>query len=247
MLRKGVKGPSSCRCRSARLIYRVPEHLLPPPHDVRMILKSRPKPQIVARGSGTDSRPGGERPGACALHRGRARAGRGTFISKAPATACPAVTEGETRRRGDVLHWSSARSRMPGWSATRMRENRAILGKISAAHPKVAPYPFTTLHPIVGVVDFPGASSMQPSPDIPGLIEGAPQCRARPRFPAAHRPALQIAGACHRHERGARGATRSRISAKLREELKLYDPALTARPWLVVANKMDLPGSGGKH
>src|SRR5947209_12042715 len=29
-----------------------------------------------------------------------------------------------------------------------------LLGKISAAHPKVAPYPFTTLHPIVGVIEF---------------------------------------------------------------------------------------------
>src|SRR5581483_7943909 len=49
-----------------------------------------------------------------------------------------------------------------------------LLGKISAAHAKVAAYPFTTLHPIVGVVEFPGYVRATVA-DIPGLIEGAPQ------------------------------------------------------------------------
>src|SRR5438270_4899116 len=47
-----------------------------------------------------------------------------------------------------------------------------LLRKISAARPKVAPYPFTTLHPIVGVMDFPGYRRATIA-DIPGLIEGA--------------------------------------------------------------------------
>src|SRR5215467_11579163 len=47
-----------------------------------------------------------------------------------------------------------------------------LLGKISAAHPKVAPYPFTTLNPIIGVAEFPEYSRATVA-DIPGLIEGA--------------------------------------------------------------------------
>ena len=49
-----------------------------------------------------------------------------------------------------------------------------LLRKISAARPKVAAYPFTTLHPIVGVIKFPGYKRATIA-DIPGLIEGAHQ------------------------------------------------------------------------
>ncbi len=47
-----------------------------------------------------------------------------------------------------------------------------LLRMISAARPKVAPYPFTTLHPIIGVVEFPGYGRATIA-DVPGLIEGA--------------------------------------------------------------------------
>ena len=47
-----------------------------------------------------------------------------------------------------------------------------LLGKISAARPKVAPYPFTTLHPVVGVVELPDYKRITVA-DIPGLIDGA--------------------------------------------------------------------------
>src|SRR5206468_94809 len=47
-----------------------------------------------------------------------------------------------------------------------------LLRKISAARPKVAAYPFTTLHPIVGVMELPGYRRAAIA-DIPGLIEGA--------------------------------------------------------------------------
>ena len=47
-----------------------------------------------------------------------------------------------------------------------------LLRKISAARPKVAAYPFTTLHPIIGVVEFPDYRRATIA-DIPGLIEGA--------------------------------------------------------------------------
>jgi GTPase len=116
-----------------------------------------------------------------------------------------------------------------------------LLRKISAARPKVAAYPFTTLHPIIGVVDFSGYRRATIA-DIPGLIEGA------------HR-GLGLGHEFLRH------ITRCRIFLfvvdvagsearnpvedlqQLRKELDLYDPLLSQRPWFVIANKMDLPNA----
>src|SRR3984893_8071629 len=114
-----------------------------------------------------------------------------------------------------------------------------LLRKISAARPKVAPYPFTTLHPIVGVVEFSGYRRATVA-DIPGLIEGAHKnvglghdflrhiTRCRILFFV-----LDIAGSEGRHP--------IEDLQNLRREIDLYDPRLSERPWYVVANKMDLP------
>src|SRR5881409_1232878 len=114
-----------------------------------------------------------------------------------------------------------------------------LLRKISAARPKVAAYPFTTLHPIVGVIEFPGYRRATIA-DIPGLIEGA------------HR-GLGLGHEFLRHitrcrilvfvidVAGSEGRNPVEDLRNLRREIDLYDPALSSRPWLVVANKMDLP------
>jgi GTP-binding protein len=114
-----------------------------------------------------------------------------------------------------------------------------LLRKISAARPKVAAYPFTTLHPIVGVIEFPGYRRATIA-DIPGLIEGA------------HR-GLGLGYEFLRHitrcrilvfvidVAGSEGRNPAEDLRNLRREIDLYDPALSSRPWLVVANKMDLP------
>jgi GTP-binding protein len=115
-----------------------------------------------------------------------------------------------------------------------------LLGKLSAAHPKVAPYPFTTLHPVVGVIDFDGGYRRASIADIPGLIEGAhrnvglghdflrhiTRCRILLFI-------LDIAGSEGRHP--------IEDLQNLRREIDLYDSRLSERPWYVVANKMDLP------
>jgi len=115
-----------------------------------------------------------------------------------------------------------------------------LLRKISAARPKVAAYPFTTLHPIIGVVDFSGYRRATIA-DIPGLIEGA------------HR-GLGLGHEFLRHVTrcriflfvvdvsGSEGRNPVEDLQQLRKELDLYDPLLSQRPWFVIANKMDLPG-----
>jgi len=113
-----------------------------------------------------------------------------------------------------------------------------LLRKISAARPKIAAYPFTTLHPIVGVMELPGYRRATIA-DIPGLIEGA------------HR-GLGLGHEFLRHitrcrtlvfvidVAGSEGRNPIEDLQNLRREIDLYDPALSSRPWLVVANKIDL-------
>ena len=116
-----------------------------------------------------------------------------------------------------------------------------LLRKISAARPKVAAYPFTTLHPIVGVMELPGYRRATIA-DIPGLIEGA------------HR-GLGLGHEFLRHitrcrvlvfvidVAGSEGRDPVEDLKSLRREIDLYNPTLSSRPWIVVANKMDLPGA----
>ena len=110
-----------------------------------------------------------------------------------------------------------------------------LLRKISAARPKVAAYPFTTLHPIVGVIEFPGYRRATVA-DIPGLIEGA------------HR-GLGLGHEFLRHitrcrvlvfvldVAGSEGRNPVEDLQNLRRELDLYDRTLSSRPWLVVDRK----------
>jgi GTPase len=116
-----------------------------------------------------------------------------------------------------------------------------LLSKISAAHPKIAPYPFTTLNPMVGVVEFPGYVRATVA-DIPGLIDGAHRNVGLGHDFLRHIVrckllifVLDIAG--------SEGRTPLADLGSLRRELGLYDPKLSERPWIVVANKMDLPGA----
>ena len=114
-----------------------------------------------------------------------------------------------------------------------------LLGKISAAHPKVAPYPFTTLHPIVGIVEFDGYRRASVA-DIPGLIEGAHQNLGLGHDFLRHITrcrillfVLDIGGSEGRHP--------IEDLQNLRREIDLFDTRLSARSWSIIANKMDLP------
>jgi GTPase len=114
-----------------------------------------------------------------------------------------------------------------------------LLGKISAAHPKVAAYPFTTLHPFVGVLEFPNYVRATVA-DIPGLIEGAH------RNVGLGHDFLRHIVRCRLlifvlDTAGSEGRNPIEDLGTLRRELDLYDPRLSQRPWVIVANKMDLP------
>jgi GTPase len=114
-----------------------------------------------------------------------------------------------------------------------------LLTAISHARPKVAPYPFTTLHPQIGIVEYSDFYRLTVC-DVPGLIEGA------------HRN-VGLGHKFLRHIERCKvlvllldmAATDGRAPwddyKTLLRELELFDPELLARPRLVVANKMDEP------
>src|SRR5947199_7772843 len=116
-----------------------------------------------------------------------------------------------------------------------------LLRKISAARPKVAAYPFTTLHPIVGVIEFPGYRRATIA-DIPGLIEGAHRGLGLGHEFLRHITRCRIVVFVI-DVAGSEGRNPVEDLKNLRREIDLYNPTLSSRPWIVVANKMDLPGA----
>ena len=116
-----------------------------------------------------------------------------------------------------------------------------LLRKISAARPKVAAYPFTTLHPIIGVVEFPGYGRATIA-DIPGLIEGAHRGLGLGHEFLRHitrcRVLLFVVDVA-----GSEGRNPGEDLRNIRREIALYDPQLSQRAWHIIANKMDLPAA----
>src|SRR5437667_7837322 len=116
-----------------------------------------------------------------------------------------------------------------------------LLRKISAARPKIAAYPFTTLHPIVGVMELPGYRRATIA-DIPGLIEGAHRGVGLGHEFLRHITRCRILIFVI-DVAGSEGRNPIEDLQNLRREIGLHDPALSSRPCLVVANKSDLPGA----
>ncbi len=117
-----------------------------------------------------------------------------------------------------------------------------LLGAISQAHPKVAPYPFTTLHPQIGIVEYPDFFRLTMC-DVPGLVAGAHR-----NVGLGHK-FLRHVERCRLlvillDMAGTDGRAPSDDYRQLLEELEMHDPALLQKPRLVVANKMDEPAAG---
>ncbi len=115
----------------------------------------------------------------------------------------------------------------------------SLLASISDAHPKIAAYPFTTLHPIIGTVAYPDYSQIRVA-DIPGIIKDASEGVGLGldflRHVSRSRILLMVIDMA-----GTDGREPWQDYRTLRAELKAYDAALLDRPTLLVANKMDVP------
>ena len=111
-----------------------------------------------------------------------------------------------------------------------------LLSVVSAAKPKIADYPFTTLQPNLGVVELDDFETMVLA-DIPGLIEGAAQGIGLGHDFLRHVERTRVLI----HLLDGSAAEPLTDWAMINQELALYDTRLEERPQLVVLNKMDLP------
>lgn len=113
-----------------------------------------------------------------------------------------------------------------------------LISHISAAKPKIAEYPFTTITPNLGLVNIPDGRSFVVA-DIPGLIEGAHKGVGLGQDFLRHidRTAVLVFII---DLSGIERPDPVKDFEVLKKELELYDPSLISRPHLVVGNKLDL-------
>jgi len=115
-----------------------------------------------------------------------------------------------------------------------------LLAALTAARPKIADYPFTTLEPNLGVMDLGPEDERRPTiADVPGLIEGASTGaglgHAFLRHVERTRILVHVVDGSSRDPDWDHGV--------IRGELEAHDPALLDKPMLVAFNKLDLPAA----
>ena len=115
-----------------------------------------------------------------------------------------------------------------------------LIARISAARPKIADYPFTTLTPNLGVVGLSDDRSFVVA-DVPGLIEGAHRGLGLGHQFLRHLERTKVL--VHLVDvSGASGRDPVDDLDTVRRELELFQPELAAKPQIVAANKMDATG-----
>lgn len=112
----------------------------------------------------------------------------------------------------------------------------SLLAAITRAHPRIASYPFTTLNPYVGIIDYGDGSRRLTVADIPGLIDGAHANRGLGHQFLKHIEKARLLALVIDY---AQVKPWEDIRVLLRE-LDLYQQGLSTRVRLIIANKADL-------
>jgi GTP-binding protein len=117
-----------------------------------------------------------------------------------------------------------------------------LISRCSAARPKIADYPFTTIEPVLGIVELPGFRRFVMA-DIPGLIEGAHAGAGLGHEFLKHIERTKLL--VHILDlMPTDGSDPAQNCKTIRAELEKHSKALAAKPEIIVANKIDLDPDG---
>ncbi len=113
-----------------------------------------------------------------------------------------------------------------------------LLSRLSAARPKVADYPFTTLAPVLGIVELDPSRTFVMA-DLPGLIEGAHRGTGLGDRFLKHVERTRVL--LHLVDCSSAGPDPVEAFGVIRRELEAFSPVLAAKEWIPAASKMDDP------
>ncbi|KAK7245694.1 hypothetical protein RIF29_40543 [Crotalaria pallida] len=176
------------------------------------------------------------RPGQRALLLPGGRGGRGNASFKSGTNKVPKIAENGEQGPEMWLELELKLVADVGIVGAPNAGKSTLLSVVSAAKPEVANYPFTTLLPNLGVVSFDYDSSMVVA-DLPGLLEGAHR-----GFGLGHeflRHTERCSALVHVVDGSSLQPDLEFDAVRL--ELKLFNPDLAEKPYIVAYNKMDLP------
>lgn len=170
---------------------------------------------------------------------GRGNSNFATSTNRVP-TRCDHGTEGEERKLRLELKLLAD----VGLVGFPNAGKSTLIAAISAARPKIADYPFTTLVPNLGVVQWASHRSFVVA-DIPGLIEGAHEGKGLGFQFLRH--IERTAFLLHLIDVSEWAPDEPVVSLEImRQELAAYDETLSTRPFAVVATKLDIAGTSDR-
>lgn len=164
------------------------------------------------------------------------RGGRGNARFATPRNQAPRLAEKGEPSRTRRLHLELRLIADVGIIGVPNAGKSTLLSLLTRARPKIGDYPFTTLEPNLGVLEFDDGATLVLA-DIPGLIEGA-------------HAGAGLGDAFLRHIQRTRllihlldGAAENPLVdfSQINAEMALFDEDLTGKPQIVVVNKIDLP------
>lgn len=163
------------------------------------------------------------------------RGGRGNAAFATPTNQAPRIAENGEPGRG---RWLTLELRLiadVGIIGVPNAGKSTLLAAVSAARPKIADYPFTTIVPNLGVAEVDQRALVLA--DIPGLIEGAHNGAGLGHAFLRHIARTRVLI----HLLDGLSPDPVRDWRQVNEELRLFDPSLAAKPQIVALNKMDVP------
>jgi len=208
------------------LLIRVPPGTLVYDTDKQLLLTDLDQPQkqvVIARGG---------------------KGGRGNWHFKSSTNQAPRYAEPGTEGEERNLKLELKLIADVGLVGMPNAGKSTLLRAISAARPKVADYPFTTLEPQLGIVELSGDRRIVVA-DIPGLIEGAQHGAGLGHAFLRHIERTRII--VHLLDVAPMGGSEPAENyRKIRAELEAFSPQLAEKDEIIVANKIDLLTDDGE-